>query len=98
VRGIRIRQTVTRLLAQGAAVIDVRSRPEFARGHRSGILNVPLAGLANALLAIDPHRWLVVCCASGTRSAIARGILRRRRFGTIINGGSWVNVARSDAR
>ena len=96
IHGIRIRRTVAGLLAQGAAVIDVRSPAEFARGHRSGSLNVPLAELASAPLAADTNRWLIVCCASGTRSAIAKGILRKRGFDKVINGGSWVNVAKSD--
>jgi phage shock protein E len=95
VHGIRIRQTVARLLAEGAAVVDVRSAAEFARGHHPGSLNVPLAELANAPPAVDPSRWVIVCCASGTRSAIAKGILRKRGFEKVINGGSWVNVARS---
>ena len=97
IHAFRIRRTAARLLADGAAVIDVRSPAEFARGHRSGSLNVPLAELASAPLAVDPNRWVIVCCASGTRSAIAKGILRRRGFEKVINGGSWVNVAKSDA-
>ena len=99
-RGIhaaRVRRTVARLLAEGAAVIDVRSAAEFARGHRPGSINVPLAELAGAPPAVGPGRWVIVCCASGTRSAIAKGILRRRGFEKVINGGSWVNVAKSDA-
>jgi phage shock protein E len=95
IHAIRIRRSVAVRLAEGAAVIDVRSPAEHARGHYSGSLNVPLADLASAPLAVDPSRWLIVCCASGTRSAIAKGILRKRGFEKIINGGSWVNVAKS---
>jgi rhodanese-related sulfurtransferase len=95
--GIRIRRTTALLVAEGAAVIDVRSPAEFARGHRVGSLNVPLSELANAPLTVDANRWVIVCCASGTRSAIAKGILRKRGFAKVINGGSWMNVAGSDA-
>jgi len=96
IHGLRIRRNVAGLLAEGAAVIDVRSPAEFARGHRSGSLNVPLAELASASLAVDMDHWLIVCCASGTRSAIAKGILRKRGFQKVINGGSWVNVAKCE--
>ncbi len=95
VHAIRVRRTVARLLAEGAAVIDVRSPAEFARGHRPGSINIPLAELANAAPAIDATRSVIVCCASGTRSAVAKGILRRRGFQKVINGGSWLNVANS---
>ena len=94
---IRIRRTIARLLAEGAAVIDVRSPAEFARGHRPGSVNIPLAELANVTPAIDLSRGVIVCCASGTRSAIARGILRRRGFEKVVNGGSWLNVAKSES-
>lgn len=97
VHGIRIRRTVAGLLADGAAVVDVRSPGEFAQGHHPGSLNVPLPELGRAPLAVDPSRWVIVCCASGTRSAIAKGILRKRGFANVINGGSWVNVAKSGA-
>ncbi len=93
--GIRIRRTVAGLLTEGAAVVDVRSPGEFAQGHHPGSLNVPLPELGRAALDVDPSRWVIVCCASGSRSAIAKGILRKRGFAKVINGGSWVNVAKS---
>ena len=93
--GMRIRKTLSRLLAEGAPVVDVRSTGEFARAHAPGSINVPLAQLATSSLAADPDRSIIVCCASGTRSGIAKGILRRRSFRNVVNGGSWVNVARS---
>jgi phage shock protein E len=94
---LRTRRTAARLLTEGATVIDVRSAAEFARGHGADSLNVPLADLGTVQLIVSPDRWLIACCASGTRSAIARGILRRRGFARVINGGSWVNVDRARA-
>lgn len=90
----RIRSTVARLLAQGATVIDVRSAAEFCRGHVEHSLNIPLGEIERAPLPADPSRWLIVCCASGARSAIAARILRQRGFARVINGVSWANVAR----
>ena len=92
VHAVRIRRTAAPPLMEGAAVIDVRSPAELARGHRPGSVNVPLAESANAPPAVDPDGWVIVCCASGTIIAVAKGILHRRGFGNVINGGSWRNV------
>jgi len=97
VHAVCIRRTIARLLTEGATVIDVRSPAEFARGHRPGSVNVPLAEFASAPPAVDPLRWVIVCCASGARSAVAKRILHKRGFDRVVNGGSWRNVARSDA-
>jgi phage shock protein E len=94
VHRLRIRRAIAGLRAEGATVIDVRSPVEFAGGHVTGSLNIPLGSLAAAPIDADPGRSLIVCCASGTRSAVATGILRRRGFGKVINGGAWGDVAR----
>ena len=93
--GIRLRRVIPRLLTAGATVIDVRTPGEFAGGHAHGSINVPLGDLAGAEIPADRGRWIIVCCASGTRSGIAKGILRRRGFANVINGGTWLNIARS---
>ena len=90
----RMRRRVSELLSEGAAIIDVRSPVEFAQGHADGSLNLPLSTLADAPLSLDPGRAIIVCCASGTRSAMAKSVLVRRGFRNVVNGGSWVNVAR----
>jgi phage shock protein E len=92
IHGAHVRRTIARLRTEGATVIDVRSPAEFAGGHVAGSVNIPLTTLGEAPLGVDPGRWLIVCCASGTRSAVAKGILRRRGFGKVVNGGSWSNV------
>ena len=94
VHALRIRRAIAGLRDAGTTVIDVRSPAEFAGGHVAGSLNIPLGSLAAAPLDADAGRWLIVCCASGARSAVAKGILRRRGFSKVVNGGSWGNVAR----
>jgi phage shock protein E len=98
IHALRIRRVLAPLLAEGATVIDVRSPTEFAAGHVANSLNIPLSDLATAPLAVDRDGWLIVCCASGTRSAIAKGILRKRGFENVVNAGSWANVAASLSR
>ena len=90
----RGRRAISQLQSTGATIIDVRSPAEFRGGHVEGSLNIPLTELGDATLNVGPEAWLIVCCASGTRSAIAKRILRRRGFGNVVNGGSWSNVAR----
>jgi phage shock protein E len=80
------------LLKQGAVVIDVRSPAEFAAGRASGSRNIPLDDLEREAKHLDRGRWIIVCCASGARSAVARRWLRRHGFPQVLNAGSWRNV------
>jgi phage shock protein E len=69
------------LVAAGAALVDVRTPGEFASGHIPGALNVPLQELETRLSELgDKAGPVVVYCASGMRSASARGILRRAGY------------------
>jgi rhodanese-related sulfurtransferase len=88
----RARRAAQRRMAEGAHVVDVRSREEFAAAHAAGSLNVPLGELSTTPLPWAPDQWVVVCCASGTRSAIGTRMLRRRGFTRVLNGGSWRNL------
>ncbi len=72
--------------------MDVRSPGEFAGGHAEGSVNIPLQELEQRIKELDPSRWVIVCCASGTRSAMARRRLRARGFERVLNAGSWRNV------
>lgn len=92
------RRRVPELLKEGAQVVDVRSREEFAGGHAPGSLNIPLHEIDQRLAELDPARWVVVCCASGTRSAIARRKLRGRGFTRVFNAGSWMNLPSRGSR
>ena len=77
------------LVAQGAVLVDVRSPAEFAAGHIEGARNVPvgeLGGRAHELGATD--RPIIVYCASGTRSAMAKRTLRRAGYTAVYNLGS----------
>lgn len=64
-------------VADGALLLDVRTREEFAEGHLKGAVNIPvqeLAARANTLP--PPDRRVVVYCRSGGRSASAARHLR----------------------
>jgi rhodanese-related sulfurtransferase len=86
------RRRIPGLLQQGAQVVDVRGPGEFAAGHAPGSVNIPLHELDQRKKELDPSRWVIVCCASGTRSAMARRRLRSQGFDRVLNAGSWRNL------
>ena len=75
-------------------VLDVRRTAEYQSGHVPGAQSLPLAGLENADLRLDPQKPTAVICAGGYRSSAATGILERRGFKNLSNvvGGTsaWV--------
>jgi rhodanese-related sulfurtransferase len=69
------RALAIQLAKHQVAIIDVREPMEFASGHITGSVNVPLGQLAGATLPESP---LVLVCQSGKRSARGMELLRRR--------------------
>lgn len=92
VSSLLARRRIPSLLQEGAQMVDVRSAAEFASGHAPGSVNIPLPELDERMQELDPGRWVIVCCASGTRSALARHKLRRHGFERVLNAGSWGNL------
>lgn len=73
-----------------AQVLDVRELAEFEAGHIPGSLHVPWHDLDELPEAIDPHRELLVICASGQRAGTAASLLQRfgaRRVLHVVGGG-----------
>lgn len=89
---IHARRRVPELRREGAQVVDVRSPGEFAGAHAEGSVNIPLQELDQRINELDPNRWVIVCCASGTRSAMARRRLKARGFERVLNAGPWRNA------
>jgi rhodanese-related sulfurtransferase len=87
------RRKIPALLRAGAVIVDVRSPAEFAVGNAVGSRNIPLGDLERATQDLDPNRWIIVCCASGTRSGMARRWLLKHGFPNVLNGGSWHNLS-----
>jgi phage shock protein E len=77
------------LIAEGAQIIDVRSKEEFTDGHIKGSVNIPLPIFANKLTSIQKDKPVIVCCASGARSSSAMRILISGGFQNVHNGGGW---------
>lgn len=80
------------LMLNGAQIIDVRSQGEFQGGHIRGSVNIPLQNLQNNLAKIKKNKPVITCCASGMRSASAKGILKSNGFTEVHNGGGWMSL------
>ena len=78
------------LAAQGAIILDVRSKGEYSAGHIKGSLNIPMDALSQNLSKLkDKNRPIITCCASGMRSASAKSILKANGYAVVHNGDGW---------
>jgi len=80
------------LVQNGAIIIDVRTKGEFQGGHIKSSVNVPLANLNGHLSKLKKNKPVITCCASGSRSASAKSILKSNGFEEVYNGGSWISL------
>lgn len=80
------------LVKAGAKLVDVRSPGEFSSGHIPGAVNVPLPDLGKKADKLGPKdKPVVVYCASGARSAMARSQLKSAGFTQVFNLGPMTN-------
>lgn len=75
-------ELLDRLRTGAATVLDVRPEDEFAHGHLSGALNIPLAQLERRLAELPPDREIVAYCRGPwcVLSFEAVALLRRRGY------------------
>lgn len=83
---------LSQLLKEGAIIVDVRSKGEFASGHVKGSINIPLEQVGANAENLKKHPHVIVCCRSGNRSGMAKRTLNAKGLKNITNGGSWQNV------
>ncbi|MBI3233915.1 MAG: rhodanese-like domain-containing protein [Bacteroidetes bacterium] len=78
------------LVQEGAIILDVRSKGEYAGGHIEGSINIVLDQLGNNLSKLkDKNKPIITCCASGMRSASATSFLKSNGYSSVYNGGGW---------
>ena len=79
---------------KNAIVVDVRSKGEFNSGHIEGSINIPVEGMRQNIGKLEgKHETpIITCCASGMRSATAKGILKAKGFKEVYNGGAWMTL------
>lgn len=79
-------------------VVDVRSKVEYWLGHLPGAHCVPVDALPDGLdtlPGVSKSARLLVYCASGGRSAMARQILTDAGYTNVVDGGG-ISAARPD--
>lgn len=80
------------LVANGASIIDVRSKQEYQGGHLKGSVNIPLDQLGSQLSKIKKDKPVITVCASGMRSGAAKSLLKSKGYTETYNAGSWYSL------
>jgi len=80
------------VISGGAVIVDVRTKGEFQSGHLRNSINIPIDKLPQNLKKLNKNKSIITCCASGSRSASARRMLKSNGFEQVYNGGSWYSL------
>ncbi len=76
------------LVERGAQLVDVREPQEYRQGALPGAINVPLPVIQRALHLLERDNPVLVYCATGRRSGIAKYLLETQGFSEVHNIGS----------
>jgi hydroxyacylglutathione hydrolase len=82
---IGILELAERSTVGALVVLDVRDPAEWRQGHLPGARNLPLGYLPDRVDSVPSDKPVVVHCQSGSRSAIAAGVLQARGRRNVIN-------------
>lgn len=74
------------LLAKGAIIVDVRGPDEFAKEHLPNAINIPLGDIETKIDELK-EQIVLLHCASGARSQIAKQKLENKGLKNILNLG-----------
>lgn len=88
----KVLKLVPSLLERNAQIIDVRTNGEFSIANKEGSINIPLQSLKSMVNKLDKSKPIIVCCASGSRSAIAKRMLKAEGFKDVYNVGTWASL------
>ena len=80
------------LKAAGALIVDVRTPAEYEQGHVPGSVNLPLDQFLARMTEIDRNQPVLLCCASGGRSGMAKQALEREGYQQAHNAGPWTRL------
>jgi phage shock protein E len=86
------KEALKTMIQEGAFLVDVRSVGEFNSGHVKGSVNIPLDTIANNLNKFKNKKSVLVFCASGMRSSVAKSILQKNNIPNVVNAGTWSKV------
>lgn len=87
-------ESIKSKVKKGALVLDVRTEPEFASGHVTGAVNVPLQMINEVSGDIKKQKKVILAyCRSGKRSEMATNLLKRRGI-EVYNAGGYAELKR----
>ena len=80
-------ETLYKMKAQGAKIVDVRSSREYAEGHISGSINIPDYEINKKFYNIftNYNQLIVLYCSTGRRSKNVCKKLLKRGYKNIYN-------------
>ena len=82
-------------LANGAILLDVRTKAEYDFGHFKPAISLPVTDLsAGKMPNVDKATTIYVYCRSGNRSAIAKELLDDAGFQNVIDLGGLESLER----
>ncbi len=83
---------LSEVIADGAIVLDVRTKGEYASGHVKGSKHIPLDQVGSRMEEIKSwNKPVVAVCASGGRSGAATNAMKSAGI-EAYNGGPWTVV------
>ncbi len=90
----KVLKLVPSLLKQGGQIVDVRTVDEFTIAHKKGSKNIPLELLKNRINELDKTKPIILCCASGSRSGLAKRLLMAKGLDNVHNAGRWNSLVK----
>lgn len=85
-------QETRRLLNQGARLVDVRTEDEYRGGALQGAINHPVQWINAGHVPEDRETPVVVYCATGMRSRMAKELLQMAGFKQVHDLGGLQNI------
>jgi len=90
--GKKRKQMIEEALKNGAVIVDVRTAGEYKMGHVKGSLNIPLDTIGSQVNKLkNMKKPILLCCASGMRSASATSMLKKQGV-DCQNAGGWTKL------
>ncbi|GIV42225.1 MAG: sulfurtransferase [Vicingaceae bacterium] len=90
--GMKTREEFKKMVESGAIIVDVRTPAEYKQGHAKKSINIPLQSIEGKAKELKAkNKPVIVCCASGMRSAQAKAILQKHGI-EVYNAGAWNNL------
>ena len=85
----------SRLIRDGAIILDVRTPAEFSRAHIAGAINIPIEILRDNMhqLASKQHP-IIACCTDGSKSWYAKNLLDANGYRRVYDAGNWEKLQR----